>query len=58
MAGLTATMAGQTVWGLTELEQHWKRVISQTLNTIANYLIILRSYAYPYDIHIEPKFLL
>lgn len=54
MAGLTATMAGLTARGLTELEQRWKWVILQTLNAIANCLIILRSCVYPHDIHNLP----
>ena len=32
----------------------WKRVFPQTFNAIANCLIILRSWAYPHDIHNLP----
>ena len=36
LAGLTATMAGQTATDLTVLEQNRKRMLSQTINAIAN----------------------
>ena len=54
MAGQTVTMAGQTARGLTELKLCRKHVIRQTVNDIANCNIILRSQAYPHDIHYLP----
>ncbi|MBJ4159951.1 hypothetical protein JGD54_25365, partial [Salmonella enterica subsp. enterica serovar Typhimurium] len=54
LGGLTATMAGQTASYLTAAQTFRKRVFSQTNNAIANCHIILRSCAYPHDIHNLP----
>ena len=52
--GLTAPMAGQTAWDLTAPELCRTLAFRQTLNTIANCYIILRSCTYPHDIHNLP----
>ena len=54
MAGLIAELAGLTANDLTDLELCRKHVIRQTVNDIANCNIILRSQAYPHDIHNLP----